>query len=349
MSFRYTTLAMVLGGILASSNTDAQVNEGFESYGDGFGLITPASAFVPWIYYGHNLSSWRPRMMHRNDPSALFNFPTTNLDPESHGGAPNDHYVKIYANPGSAGTGAGSAGTPNDPLRYHRGIYRELPEPIQPGTYQLEARINVNYPGSTGQTMAIRTVAVLADMTTNAFYMGYNWQNNPMDIPGAEYFGMNSQHVSTSQVSQTWVKIGGTIFVNEPHDAFYLDIEFREMEECATTFSYRLDELLLIPVEDGLIEAAGSEQAETRKHSYNLLTAPFASPNPTSGAFDLYTTDVPANTPVQVIAADGRIVRTLSTTDDRRLTIDLTAEPVGLYSVRILEEGREHTVRVVRE
>ncbi len=347
---RFTPLALLLcAGLLAPPAT-AQLNEDFESYGNGFGLTTPVSAFLPWQYYGHNYGSWRPRMMHRADPDPLFTFPTTNLDPESHGGAPNDHYIKIYANPGSSGTGAGTAGTPGDPNAYHRGIYRQLPTPIQPGCYKVYARINVNYPGSTGQTMGIRTKAVLADMVQSWFYMNLNWQNDPGNIPGAEEFYVDSRLVNTATLDQTWFQVGGTIEVNAEHEAFYLDIQFREMQLHPTTFSYRLDDLRLIPCDEGMAPTPGTDLLPgQKKRDQNLLTAPFIAPNPTVGAFAVYTPGLPANLPVEVFAADGRAVHSTRTHDSGRLDLDLTAEPAGLYTVRIAAPDGDTLLRVMKE
>ncbi|MBL7983984.1 MAG: T9SS type A sorting domain-containing protein [Flavobacteriales bacterium] len=74
-----------------------------------------------------------------------------------------------------------------------------------------------------------------------------------------------------------------------------------------------------------------------------------AMPNPTAGSVSVITAGIPTNTPLLVLASDGRVVRSLRTNDEARLDIDLTQEPAGLYTIRISDGDRNEVVRVVKE
>jgi hypothetical protein len=72
-------------------------------------------------------------------------------------------------------------------------------------------------------------------------------------------------------------------------------------------------------------------------------------PNPTSGSIMVNTTNIPANTPLLILAADGRIVRTIRTNDQLRVDIDLSNEPAGLYTIHTSDGKLNEVVRVMKE
>lgn len=76
---------------------------------------------------------------------------------------------------------------------------------------------------------------------------------------------------------------------------------------------------------------------------------PIVAPNPATGAFSLYTPGLAAGLQVHVFAADGRLVTSANTTDTNRLDLDLSAEPAGLYMVRIAAGEKEYLVRLMKE
>ncbi len=72
-------------------------------------------------------------------------------------------------------------------------------------------------------------------------------------------------------------------------------------------------------------------------------------PNPTTGAFTMVTTGLPANIPIEIYAADGRMVRSFTTNGQVRMELDLSNEPNGLYTLRVGTGDRTEVIRVVKE
>jgi PKD repeat protein len=72
-------------------------------------------------------------------------------------------------------------------------------------------------------------------------------------------------------------------------------------------------------------------------------------PNPTNGQFSIFTDALRAGQSIEIHAPDGRLVRSLQSASDQRIDLDLTQEPVGLYSVRISYEDHYEVVRIMKE
>jgi hypothetical protein len=103
------------------------------------------------------------------------------------------------------------------------------------------------------------------------------------------------------------------------------------------------------PITQRTQESFGGPKDLTTEEAIDRTTNLYAIPNPTTGPLVLSTVGIPTNTPLLVLASDGRLMRTHRTTGDIRTDIDLTDLPAGLYTVLVLSGDRNKVVRVMKE
>lgn len=149
------------------------------------------------------------------------------------------------------------------------------------------------------------------------------------------------------QAAFTFTALGGENYVA-------LRTTIRKGEPVLAASSLWLDDFELydasLPIPPAMMAEGGNGVSALRMvDGFDESPSFSAVPNPTSGSISVNTEGIPTNTPLLVLASDGRVVRSLRTTDEARLDIDLTQEPAGLYTIRISDGDRNEVVRVVKE
>lgn len=334
---------LCMGALLAPAalGQATVLNEGFEGYSTNF--ILSNSAFSPWIYYAYNISGHRAKIMHRDDADPLYRFPVANEDPDSWNGAPNDRYIKLYGNPGAVPS-PGSVGHDG----YHRGVYRQLPTAVQPGTYAISLRTNVHYPGAGGEGMYVRTKVVFGDMTASAFWMANDYANDPSAIPGSETFALESKAVNNATPECNWTRLYAQVTLTGAHEAVYIDVEFRELNGSTQSMRYRIDDIVITEVPPAAPLQQGQPVPQGGAKVMND-DAPSVRPNPSNGLFRVTTGLADGATGELVVSdAQGReMLRTM--VQGNYYDVDLSGRVSGIYLLLISSAEGEHRARLLKE
>ena len=271
-----------------------------------------------------------------NDNNGNWGFPVGNQNPVNWNGSQlNKHYI-MFQLPGAGGTEAFAftrgvtaySTTTKIHFRMAGKIQNQNDPPIaldvQLGTSAASGDLVNMYSTITWQNVHEFGQSVYAPYSVNTT-SGSNvvWEHRIIDIPPG--------------TGRVWIRFVTPMIHTGDNYRFYLDdVSLGDPSGMAVQGSQGT--LVNEPVAKSLAHQGMAE-----------LSISTASPNPTTGAFTLYTTDLPANLPVEVFGANGRLVRSLFTTDNARLEFDLSSEPAGLYTVRIAVGEKSEVIRVVKE
>jgi hypothetical protein len=94
----------------------------------------------------------------------------------------------------------------------------------------------------------------------------------------------------------------------------------------------------------------GSASHEVRSGSFGFGNEEdLISPNPTTGLFQLQTTDLLPGEVIDVYNAKGELVRSERVAEGSSMSIDLSAQPTGIYLLKYADGIRVRTARIVKE